>query len=176
MPKIETITGDLGEPLDIINISASIGANGVNDFNDIRVVKALFHYVPKYHSVTGANKIKCVEMGMGKASSWNISQNLIPSAHDGTTWGLAELTRSFQKYANAKLSVYGYQVSVSGTMKPAKGHAVVGKKFSTIAALNIFAALGIHRPEKSHVDIIVESYQDIFGYISDDRQMQKRNS
>ncbi len=167
MAKIETIKDDLGKPLDIINIDSSVGANGVNDTTDIQVIKALFKFVPTYHVATGANKITKVEIGIGKQASWNISRKLLPSPYDGTVWGVAELTRSFQKYANSKLSAYGYQVSVSGTMKPAKGYAVVGRKFSTIAALNIFAALSV-RSSKTLIEHMADEYEDIFRNVRDD--------
>ncbi len=169
MATIQTITDDLGKPLDIINIDSSIGTNGVNYFGDIQAVKALFQFVPRYsYTKASGSGRSLVETGMGKEASWHLSRNLLPSPYDGTIWGVAELTRSFQKYANSKLSAYGYKVNVNGTIKPAKGYAVVGKNFSTIAALNIFAALGVNG-NKSTVETIINNYQDIFRNISDDR-------
>jgi hypothetical protein len=161
MARIETILDDLGKPLEIINIDCSVGANGVNNFSDVRAVKALLKDVPRYYST---KTIKNGGSGLGKELSWNYSNAKIPSPYDGTTWGVAEVTRSFQKYANKMLSKYGYRVNVSGTIKPAKGRALVGKNFSTIAALNIFASLGAHGFE-SHIEKIISSYNGIFEYL-----------
>ena len=67
------------------------------------------------------------------------------------------------------LSNYGYRVNVSGTIKPSKGRAVVGKNFSTIAALNIFASLGAHGSQ-THIEKIVNSYNGTFEYLVEEEE------
>lgn len=162
MPIIQTITDDLGNPLEIINVEQAVGSNGVNRVDDVRVVKALFQFVPRMHkkgkSVSSFNAV-------GLDSSWNISSSKVPSAFDGTMWGVVELTKSFQKYANKMLSNYGYKVNVSGTIKPSKGYALVGKTFSTIAALNIFAALGTRHYKKGYIDQIIQDSRGDLDYL-----------
>lgn len=162
MPKIETITDDLGKPLQIFNLENSVGASGVNNPYDVRIVKALFNYVPRHYK---KGKTSSTFNSVGEESSWNIASSKIPSAFDGTTWGVVELTKSFQKYANKMLSNYGYRVNVTGTIKPANGYAVVGKNFSTIAALNIFAALGAKHYKLGYIDQIIADSRGDFEYL-----------
>lgn len=158
MAKIETITDDLGEPLTIINVSNSVGVNGVNDPEDVQVVKALFKFVPnKYHLVVGAKQ------------GWEMEDDSLPLPYDGTTWGIPEITKSFQKYANKMLSKYGYKVEVSGRIKPAKYNAVVGKKYSTIVALNVFANLGgTNFYSGNYIDRIKKEYRGIFAELAEE--------
>ena len=154
----------MGKRLEIINIDCSVGANDVNNADDGRAVKALLANVPRYYST---KTIKNAGLGLGKESSWNYSNAKSPSACDGTTWGVVEVTKSFQKYADKMLSNYGYRVNISGTVKPSKGRAVVGKNFSTIAALNIFASLGAHGSQ-THIEKIINSYNGTFEYLAEE--------
>ncbi|HVE59283.1 MAG TPA: hypothetical protein VNB22_20835 [Pyrinomonadaceae bacterium] len=165
MAKIETIMDDLGKPLEILNIDNTVGANGVNRLDDVRIVKALFNYIPRHYK---KGKISSTFNSVGAEYSWNIPSSQIPSAFDGTTWGVVEITKSFQKYANKMLSNYGYRVNVTGTIKPSKGYAVVGKNFSTIAALNIFAALGTKHYKLRYIEQIIADSRGDFNYLLED--------
>ena len=133
MAHIKTIWDDVGNEMGIINIDNTVGANGVNNPGDVMVIKALFNWVPKKESADW--------MGHFGDQSWNVASDIIPYP-DGTMWGVVELTKSFQKYANKLLSNYGSRVNVSGRMKPVNSYALVGKNYSTIAALNLFASFG----------------------------------
>lgn len=165
MPVIETIIDDMGKPLEIINVENTVGANGVNRMDDVRIIKALFYFVPRHYK---KGKYQSVSNSIGLDSSWNVPTDKIPSAFDGTMWGVVELTRSFQKYANKMLSNYGYKVNVSGTIKPSKGYALAGKTYSTIAALNIFAAVGARNYKLSYIDQIIKESRGDFEYLYDD--------
>lgn len=165
MPKVETIIDDSGKQMNIINIDNAVGAKGVNHPNDVRVIKALFQYVPKEYRK--GNVVAAFET-MGLDSSWNINRDTLPSAHDGTMWGVVEITKSFQKYAHKMLSNYGYRVNITGTIKPSKGYALVGKNYSTLAALNLFASLGARRFKESYIEKIAKSCHGDFEYLLDD--------
>lgn len=165
MPIIETIADDMGKPLKIINIENTVGANSVNQVDDVRIVKALFYFVPRHYK---KGKNTSVFNSIGLDSSWNIPTNKIPSSFDGTMWGVVELTKSFQQYANKMLSNYGYKVNVSGKIKPSNGYALSGKTFSTIAALNIFAALGARHYKLDHISQIIKESRGDFEYLKNE--------
>jgi len=162
MPKLETILDDSGKYLDIINIDQAVGTKGVNHPDDVKIIKALFNFVPRAYK---KGKVSSSMNSIGYDSSWNVPSNKIPSPHDGTLWGVVELTKSFQKYAHKMLSNYGYRVNVTGTIKPSNGYALVGKNYSTIAALNVFAALGARHFKKGYIDRIKSSYHGEFDYL-----------
>jgi len=162
MPKLETILDDSGKYLEIINIDQAVGTKGVNHPDDVKIVKALFYYIPRAYK---KGKVSSSMNAIGYDSSWNIPSNKIPSPLDGTMWGIVELTKSFQKYANKMLANYGYRVNVSGTIKPSNGYALVGKNYSTIAALNVFAALGARHYKKGYINDIKSSYYGEFNYL-----------
>lgn len=158
MAIIETVIDDLGEPLTIINVSNSVGINGVNDPEDVQIVKALFKFIPN-------------KLNWGTKQGWEWLDDSLPSPYDGTTWGIPELTKSFQKYANKMLSNYGYKVEVNGRIKPAKDYALVGKKYSTIVALNVFANLGGTVPSLgNYIDRIKKEYGGIFSELAEEEQ------
>lgn len=165
MPSVETIIDDSGKSMNIINIDNAVGAKGVNHPSDVRIIKALFQYVPKEYR---KGKTVSAFETLGLNSSWNVDRDTLPSAHDGTMWGVVELTKSFQRYAHKMLSNYGYRVNVSGTIKPSKGYALTGKNYSTIAALNLFASLGARRFNKSYIERIAASCNGAFEYLLDD--------
>lgn len=162
MPTIETIADDMGKPLKILNIENTVGASGVNGMDDVRIVKALFYFVPRHFkkgkSVSSSNSV-------GADASWNYPSSKIPSAFDATMWGVVEITKSFQQYANKMFANYGYKVNVTGTIKPSKGYALSGKTFSTIAALNIFAALGARHYKLNYIDQIIKESRGDFDYL-----------
>lgn len=166
MPQIETITDDIGNPMEIINIDCTVGENGVNDPNDVKVVKALLKCIPTYFIKPGKHG-KVVSWNSVGDSSWNVDGRTIPSPYDGTTWGIPQLIRSFQKYANQKLSQYGYKVNVSGRVKPAGKFAVVGKNYSTLAALHVFAELGARNSDGA-IEYILNNFGDTFDYLVED--------
>jgi hypothetical protein len=167
MAKIEMIIDDEGKSLEIINLDYAVGAKGVNYDEDIKIVKALFHYVPRDNRKGNKGSSSG---SIGYDSSWNIAYNQLPSPHDSTMWGVVELIKSFQKYAHKMLSKYGYRVNISGTVKPSKGYALVGKNYSTIAALNVFAALGNRGYGASHIERIISSYNGIFEHLGNDEE------
>lgn len=156
MAQLQTITDDLGKQVEIINIDYTVGANGVNNSDDVKIIKALFHCVPRKDSAGFGN--------IGKAG-WDVKYKDLPLANDATAWGVAELTASFQKYANKMLSKYGFTVNVSGRMKPSKGFAVVGRNYSTIAALNVFANLGGTYKGTTYIERLLTAYGDTFTYL-----------
>lgn len=139
MGRIVRIIDDLGKKTEILDVEHTVGVNGVNDPDDIRCVRSLLHWVPRSYS---HGNIRASFQSVGKEASWGINPFKMSSPNDGTTSGLAEVIKSFQKYANRMLSNYGYRVNVSGRINPSKGFAIVGKNYSTIAALNVFANLG----------------------------------
>ncbi len=155
MCRILRIIDDLGKKMEIIDVEHTVGANGVNDPDDIRAVKALLHFIPRSYS---HGKIRASFNSVGKEASWGITPTKMPSPYDGTTSGLVEVIKSFQNYANKMLSNYSYRVNVSGRIKPAKGYAVVGKNYSTIAALNVFANLGGTFGKTNYIDRIMDEY------------------
>ena len=152
MAKIETIIDDLGKEIEIVNIENSVGTGGINNPDDVKIVKALFNNVPHWNPQNSKNYSKGF-----KTLYWKTLSNGLPSEYDGTVWGLVETTKSFQKYANTMLSKYGFKVSVNGGMKPAKSYAVVGGKYSTIVALNVFANL-THFNGSDLVDFFRKNY------------------
>lgn len=162
MPKLETILDDSGKYLDIINIDQAVGAKGVNHPEDVKIIKALFYFIPRAYK---KGKTVSVMNSLGYDSSWNIPSNKIPSPHDGTMWGIVELTKSFQKFAHKMLSNYGYRVNISGTIKPSNGYALVGKNYSTIAALNVFAALGARHYKNGYIEEIMTAFHGEFEYL-----------
>lgn len=150
----------MGKPLTILNLEHTVGASGVNATDDVRIVKALFYFVPRDYKKTNSQS-----NAVGVAGNWNYPTSKIPSAFDSTMWGVVEITKSFQKFANKMFANYGYKVNVSGTIKPSKGYALSGKTFSTIAALNIFAALGARGYRLDYIDQIISESRGDFEYL-----------
>lgn len=170
MPTTETIQDDMGQSMEIINVWDAVGANGVNNPDDIQVIKALFYCVPR-SCISG--KYRSSYNSLGAGASWEILNTKIPSPHDSTTRDVVETIKSFQKYANKMLSKYGFKVNVSGRIKPAKKFAVVGKTYSTIAALNLFASMGVARYNSNHIEYIAQHFNGIFSYLLEDTEEER---
>jgi hypothetical protein len=99
---------------DEINVSASVGAGGVNSKDDVIVVQAMLKY------------------GL-KARSYFLGEKF-PEPNGTMDPATMELIRKYQQYLRRKLKV---PVSVDGRIDPANGSAAFGKKGKwTIQMLN----------------------------------------
>jgi hypothetical protein len=123
MAKIERIGFDPKAPndpelqTDIINVSAAVGANGVNYKDDVIVVQALLKYSLERHP-----KFKDVEL---------------PEPTGAFIGATARLIKKYQRYQTRD----GQDVAIDGRIDPIKGgvFAYGTKKWWTLYALNVEA-------------------------------------
>lgn len=124
MAKIETINynpNNAGDTAEIINVSATVGTNGVNNQDDVIVVQALLKYALEervdFRDVT------------------------FPEPSGTYSRATALIIKKFQRYNNRS---FGKKVSIDGRIDPAKGGAFAfgTRKHWTIYSLHV-EALGI---------------------------------
>ena len=114
MAKIDVIND-----FEFLNVTAAVGANGVNLKDDVVVVQALLHYALRKRGGFRGLKFPVVSGGMD----------------NGTT----EMIRRFQNYIK-KSPWHRFKVATDGRIDPAKGEGVTGKKRRwTILELNYMA-------------------------------------
>lgn len=151
MAEIKTITDADGKTMKIINVTNSVGANAVNDFSDVVMVKALLHFSHRYQQIMDITGINYFE---------------IPSPHDGTSYGLAILIKRLQKSLSLKKLLINYKLKVDGRINPINQTAVQGGIYHPMAVLNGLAKLrAAIDGENDHVEYLFRSYKYI--YMSD---------
>ncbi len=113
MAKIDVIN-----EFSFLNVTAPVGANGVNLKDDVVIVQALLNYSLRKRGGFRGRKFPVVSGGMDA--------------------GTLRLIKNFQDYVND--SPYHQNVTADGRIDPAKGDRVAGKKRRwTILELNYLA-------------------------------------
>ena len=107
----------------MINLSASVGTNGVNLPDDVKVVKVLLYLVSLDMDIYGFGK--------------SVKPTEIPLPTLPTTKGLGKLIKKYQQWAEDRSMNYG--VVVDGRIDPIKGSPFFGKYFKTLWTLDHFA-------------------------------------
>lgn len=149
MAKIETVGFNPRNPDDkakIINVSASVGANGVNNSEDVIVVQALLKYA------------------LGERREYWDAEFPEPSGAfiDST----ARLIKKFQRHNNRAQNV---RVAIDGRIDPVKGGAYAQgtKKHWTIYSLNVSALeIALLNGHNSAIEGICKRWSFIQGILS----------
>ena len=155
MAKIETIINVQGKPMRIFNLHNKVGVKGVNEMDDVMVIKALLRYIhwdPNVCKMTG------------------LRSSEIPSPYDGTIYGLPAIIKKFQKGVKTIKFLSDYKIIADGGVSPAKQSAVNGGIYYTIAALNSMAIRLAYTNggTETHIEAILRTYQHLQQIEEDD--------
>lgn len=149
MAKIQTVGYNPNDPqdtTDIINVSASVGTNGVNNSEDVIVVQALLKYA------------------LEPRIDFRSAEFPEPSgAFIKTT---AQLIKKYQRYNNRKENV---RVAIDGRIDPVKGGAYANgtRKHWTIYSLNVEALeVALLSGHKSPIEGICKRWSFIRGILN----------
>lgn len=149
MAKIETVGFNPGNPddkADIINVSASVGSNGVNNSEDVIVVQALLKYaLEERREYRGAE---------------------FPEPSGAFVNSTAQLIKKFQRHNNRAQNV---RVAIDGRVDPAKGGAYAhgSRKHWTIYSLNVAALeMAILNGQNSAIEAICNRWSFIRGLLN----------
>ena len=149
MAKIETVGFNLNNPQDtaeIINVSASVGVNGVNNSEDVIVVQALLKYALEQRiDFRGAE---------------------FPEPSGAFIKTTSQLIKKYQRYNNREGNI---RVSIDGRIDPVKGNAFANgtKKHWTIYSLNADAMeVALLSGHKSPIEGICKRWSFIRGILN----------
>lgn len=147
MPKISLV--DTGHGISkFINVSASVGRNGVNNPADVIIVQALFKYAWGDKGSTS-----------GDVSNI-ITKQVFPQPNGTYNYHTAKLISKYQEYLN----IYR-KVARDGRIDPANGQAGYGKnKEWTIVQLNMDAeweAMNAGKPKGAYIAEICDRWSQV---------------